>query len=120
MVALRALPHIGRRVPVVWWQALVGVADPLVRFAGAENARLAPTTPCGLRAARGPRGVAEARRVLDTACPVLDAQLAGNAWTAGAASTMADCAAVARVIDEARPYRDLFPMAWPADVDRNH
>jgi glutathione S-transferase len=24
---------------------------------------------------------------------------------------------VARVIDEARPYRDLFPMAWPADVD---
>lgn len=24
---------------------------------------------------------------------------------------------VARVIDEARPYRDLFPLPWPADVD---
>jgi glutathione S-transferase len=97
-----------------------------------------------------PEGVAEARRILDTAYPVLDAQLAGNAWAAGAAFSMADCAAapalfyarvvhrwddevqtnitryyrelacrgsVARVIDEARPYRELFPMAWPADVD---
>lgn len=97
-----------------------------------------------------PEGVTEARRTLDTAYPVLDAQLAGNAWTAGATFTMADCAAapalfyarvvhrwdeeaqpnltryyrelvhrpsVARVIDEARPYRDLFPMSWPADVD---
>jgi glutathione S-transferase len=97
-----------------------------------------------------PEGVAEARRVLDTAYPVLDAQLGRNAWTAGTAFTMADCAAapalfyarvvhrwdedaqpsitryyrdlvqrpsVARVIDEARPYRDLFPMAWTADVD---
>jgi glutathione S-transferase len=97
-----------------------------------------------------PAGVAEACRTLDTAYPVLEAQLAGNAWTAGAAFTMADCAAapalfyarvvhrwdekaqpnitryyrelvqrasVARVIDEARPYRDLFPMTWPTDVD---
>jgi glutathione S-transferase len=97
-----------------------------------------------------PGGVAEARRILDTAYPVLDTQLAHNAWTAGATFTMADCAAapalfytrvvhrwdeekqpnitryyrdlvhrpsVARVIDEARPYRDLFPMTWPADVD---
>jgi glutathione S-transferase len=97
-----------------------------------------------------PAGVAEARRILDTAYPVLDAQLAGNAWAAGAAFTMADCAAapalfyarvvhrwdeeaqpnitryyrelvhrasVARVIDEARPFRDVFPMAWPEDVD---
>ena len=97
-----------------------------------------------------PEGVAEARRTLDTAYPVLDAQLAGGAWTAGAAFTMADCAAapalfyaraihrwdetnhpnitryyrdlvrrpsVARVIDEARPFRDLFPMAWPVDID---
>jgi glutathione S-transferase len=97
-----------------------------------------------------PEGVAEARRILDTAYPVLDAQLSRNAWAAGAAFTLADCAAapalfyarvvhrwdedaqpnitryyrdlihrpsVARVIDEARPYRDLFPMTWPADVD---
>jgi glutathione S-transferase len=27
---------------------------------------------------------------------------------------------VARVIDEARPYRHLFPMAWPEDFDRFH
>lgn len=97
-----------------------------------------------------PEGVAEARRMLDTAYPVLDAQLSREAWTAGATFTMADCAAapalfyarvvhrwdeeeqpnitryyrelvqrasVARVIDEARPYRDLFPMVWPEDVD---
>lgn len=97
-----------------------------------------------------PEGVAEARRVLDTAYTVLDAQLARESWTAGAAFTMADCAAapalfyarvvhrwdekgqpnitryyrelahrasVARVIDEARPHRHLFPMTWPEDVD---
>lgn len=97
-----------------------------------------------------PEGVAEARRTLDTAYPVLDAQLAIGAWAAGAAFTMADCAAapalfyaravhrwdetnhpnitryyrdlvrrpsVARVIEEARPFRDLFPMTWPADID---
>ncbi|MDQ6818008.1 MAG: glutathione S-transferase family protein [Actinomycetota bacterium] len=26
-------------------------------------------------------------------------------------------ASIRRVIDEARPYRDLFPLPWPADVD---
>src|SRR3954452_24820834 len=88
-----------------------------------------------------PEGVAEARRTLDTAYAVLDAQLADNAWTAGPQFGLTDCAAapalffaravrrwdgdrhaaigryyrdlvarpsVARVIDEARPYRDLF------------
>jgi glutathione S-transferase len=97
-----------------------------------------------------PEGVAEARRTLDTAYDVLDAQLAGHAWTAGATFTLADCGAapalfylraihrwdeqdrphitryyrdlmqrpsVARVVDEARPHRELFPMPWPADVD---
>ena len=24
---------------------------------------------------------------------------------------------VRRVIDEARPYRELFPLPWPADMD---
>jgi glutathione S-transferase len=95
-------------------------------------------------------GVEEARRTLDTAYTALEAQLAGNPWTAGPSFTLADCAAapalfyarvvhrwrepdhpnitryyrdllqrpsVARVVDEARPYRDLFPMSWPADVD---
>jgi glutathione S-transferase len=97
-----------------------------------------------------PEGVAEARRTLDTAYTILDAQLADNAWTSGAAFTLADCAAapalfytrvihrwnehdqpnitryyrdlldrasVARVVEEARPYRELFPMSWPSDVD---
>jgi glutathione S-transferase len=97
-----------------------------------------------------PEGVDDARRTLDSAYTVLDAQLGDKAWTAGAAFTLADCAAapalfyarvvhrwnepdhpnitryyrdllhrpsVARVVEEARPYRDLFPMSWPADVD---
>jgi glutathione S-transferase len=97
-----------------------------------------------------PEGVDEARRTLDVAYTILDAQLAGRTWIAGAAFTLADCAAapalfyaraihrwsadghpnisryyrdlmerpsVARVVDEARPYRDLFPLGWPADVD---
>jgi glutathione S-transferase len=117
------------------------IANPMQKIVG-DNLR-----PEGRE---DPEGVAEARRTLDTAYPVLDAQLARNVWTAGAAFTMADCAAapalfyaravhrwdetnhpnitryyrdlvhrpsVARVIDEARPFRDLFPMAWPADVD---
>jgi hypothetical protein len=24
---------------------------------------------------------------------------------------------VARVVDEARPWRGIFPLAWPADID---
>jgi glutathione S-transferase len=97
-----------------------------------------------------PEGVAEARATLDTAYGVLDARLAGRAWLAGDAFTVADCAAapallycravhrwdararpqltryvrallarpsVARVVDEARPYRGLFPLPWPEDFD---
>jgi glutathione S-transferase len=117
------------------------VANPMQKIVG-DNLR-----PEG---GEDPEGVAEARRTLDTAYPVLDAQLARIPWTAGATFTVADCAAapalfyaravhrwdetnhpninryyrelvnrpsVARVIDEARPYRELFPMAWPADID---
>jgi glutathione S-transferase len=97
-----------------------------------------------------PEGVAEARRSLDTAYAVLEDHLAQRAWAAGAAFTLADCAAapalfytravhrwdddargsitryyrdlmvrgsVARVVDEARPWRDIFPLPWPADMD---
>jgi glutathione S-transferase len=97
-----------------------------------------------------PEGVAEARHTLDTAYTVLDAHLAQRTWAAGAAFTVADCAAapalfyaravhrwdqhgqvkvtryyrdlmarpsVARVVDEARPWRDIFPLPWPADID---
>jgi glutathione S-transferase len=97
-----------------------------------------------------PEGVAEARRLLDTAYGVLDARLADRAWAGGETFTVADCAifpalfytwaihrwdagahanitryygdllarpSVARVVEEARPYRDLFPLPWPDDQD---
>ena len=97
-----------------------------------------------------PEGVAEARRLLDTAYGVLDARVADRPWAGGAEFTVADCAmfpplfylhaihrwdgeayanitryyrdllarpSVARVVEEARPYRDLFPLPWPADQD---
>jgi glutathione S-transferase len=97
-----------------------------------------------------PEGVAEARRLLDTAYDVLDARLAASPWAGGATFTLADCAtfpalfytraihrwdpgahgnvtryyrdllarpSVARVVEEARPFRHLFPLPWPADQD---
>jgi glutathione S-transferase len=118
------------------------VANPMQKIVGDE------LRPDGRR---DPEGVAEARRTLDTAYEVLDAQLASTgAWTAGPSFTIADCAAapalfyaravhrwdeqrqpdvtryygdlmrrpsVGRMIDEARPYRPLFPLPWPADTD---
>ncbi len=93
-----------------------------------------------------PDGVAQARATLDQACALLDKHLTGGGWAAGAAFTLADCAAapslfyarvvhrwdeerlanlthyftkltarpsVARVIDEAREYRHVFPLPWP-------
>lgn len=95
-------------------------------------------------------GLEEARASLDLIYPLLDGQLRGNAWLAGADFTLADCSAapglfyaravrrwdedglpdltryyaaltarpsVARVIDEARPFRPLFPLPWPDYVD---
>jgi glutathione S-transferase len=95
-------------------------------------------------------GVEEARADLDRIYPVLDEQLRGNDWLAGADFTLADCSAapglfyaravrrwdedgladltryyealvarpsVARVIDEARPFRPNFPLPWPDYVD---
>ena len=97
-----------------------------------------------------PEGVAEAHGLLDRAYMLLNAQLGGGAWLAGAAFSLADCAAapalhyarvvhrwdengltnltryhaalmarpsVARVVDEAREYRDLFPLPWPDYAD---
>jgi glutathione S-transferase len=97
-----------------------------------------------------PHGVAEARTALDRAYTLLDHELQGKEWLAGAGFTLADVAAapalfyaravrrwdeenlhrltgyharltsrpsVARVIDEARPFRRLFPLAWPDYVD---
>src|SRR3979409_1396727 len=91
---------------------------------------------------RDAHGVDEAHAALDRAYAMLDEHLSGHEWLAGAAFTLADCAAaaalysgrvlprwdeqrlrqltryfgdlvartsVARVIDEARPYRALFP-----------
>jgi glutathione S-transferase len=73
-----------------------------------------------------------ARRALDAAYGVLQEHLAGrNGWIAGDDFSLTDCSAapalfygrllarpsVARVVDEARPYRELFPHPWPADMD---
>jgi glutathione S-transferase len=97
--------------------------------------------------ARDPHGVADARRALDTAYGVLDDRLAGSRWAGGDAFTLADCAifpplfylraihrwegpnirryyrellarpSIARVVEKARPYREVFPLPWPADQD---
>jgi glutathione S-transferase len=95
-------------------------------------------------------GVGEARATLERAYALLDSHLAGGGWMAGAAFTLADCAAapalhyarvvqrwderhlssltsyvtalmarpsVVRVIDGARPWRSVFPLPWPDDVE---
>jgi glutathione S-transferase len=95
---------------------------------------------------RDPEGVAQAHVQLDRAYELLDQQLGDGSWAAGAAFTLAECAAapalfyarvvhrwdedrladlsgyfakltarpsIARVIDEARGYRHLFPLPWP-------
>jgi glutathione S-transferase len=97
-----------------------------------------------------PEGVADARRLLDSAYGVLDTRLAARPWAGGASFTVADCAtfpplfylraihrwdtdahanitryygallarpSIARVVEEARPFRELFPLTWPADQD---
>ncbi|QUN25977.1 glutathione S-transferase family protein [Cupriavidus sp. KK10] len=90
-------------------------------------------------------GVAEARKLLDSAYAWLESTLAGREWAAGDAFTLADCSAApslfyadwvhpipdacgnvrayrnrllarpsfARAVDEARPYRRLFPPGAP-------
>ena len=94
---------------------------------------------------RDPRGVADARKTLDTAYRWLDATMAGREWAAGDGFSLADCAAApslfyadwthtigdefsnvhayrrrllarpsfARAVDEARPFRSLFPLGAP-------
>lgn len=96
-------------------------------------------------AQRDPHGVAEARTLLDTAYRWLDGAMAKRDWAAGAAFSLADCAAapalfyadwaheidrgfsqvrayrarllerasMARAVEEARPYRSLFPLGAP-------
>ncbi|MBB1061301.1 glutathione S-transferase family protein [Marilutibacter spongiae] len=94
---------------------------------------------------RDPVGVADARRMLETAYRWLDHELEGREWAIGDRFTLADCAAApalfyadwshpidpafervhayrrrllarpsfARAVDEARPYRPLFPLGAP-------
>jgi len=94
---------------------------------------------------RDPYGVAEAKRMLETAYAWLEAHLAGRTWAAGDGFSLADCAAApflfyadwthpigqacprvhayrarllarpsfARAVDEARPYREYFPLGAP-------
>jgi glutathione S-transferase len=94
---------------------------------------------------RDPRGVAEARAMLDTAYGWLDRVMAEREWAAGDRFSLVDCGAApflfyadwthridtafahviayrkrllarpsfARAVDEARPYRPLFPLGAP-------
>ncbi len=94
---------------------------------------------------RDPRGVADARGMLDTAYAWLDKVMASREWAAGEEFSLADCGAApflfyadwthridtsftnviayrqrllarpsfARAVDEARPYRPLFPLGAP-------
>ena len=94
---------------------------------------------------RDPRGVADARALLDQCYAWLESRLQAKEWAACARFTIADCAAapalfyadwvhpiperhaaltayrarllsrpsVARVVDEARPYRSFFPLGAP-------
>jgi glutathione S-transferase len=94
---------------------------------------------------RDARGVAQARRLLETAYRWLDQSLAGREWATGDRFSLADCAAApalfyadwthpideslttlrayrrrllarpsfARAVDEARPYRENFPLGAP-------
>lgn len=96
-------------------------------------------------AERDPRGVAEARALLDRAYSWLDGALPAEGWAAGGGFGLADCAAApallyadwvhpipdgfarlrayrgrllarpsfARAVEEARPYRGLFPGGAP-------
>jgi glutathione S-transferase len=61
--------------------------------------------------ARDPHGVAEARRLLDTSYGWLEHELAGRAWAAGEAFSLADCAAAPSLhyADKVHPFRDRFP-----------
>lgn len=94
---------------------------------------------------RDRQGVAEARKLLDTAYRWLDTTMTEREWAAGGAFSLADCASApalfyadwvqpigeafanvrayrqrllarpscARAVDEARPYRPLFPLGAP-------
>lgn len=94
---------------------------------------------------RNPQGVAEARKLLDTAYRWLDGVMTAREWAAGDAFSLADCAAApalfyadwahpiaetfsnvrtyrgrlldrpsfARAVEEARPFRPLFPLDAP-------
>jgi glutathione S-transferase len=59
---------------------------------------------------RDARGVADARKLLETAYGWLDRELAGREWAAGAAFTLADCAAAPALLygDWAHPIAPAF------------
>jgi glutathione S-transferase len=115
-----------------------------------DNYVMTPMQKIVLDAIRGPddkdpRGVTDARALLDTAYRWLDDTIARREWAAGDGFSLADCAAApslfyadwvhpigetfshlrayrrrllarpsfARAVDEARPYRPLFPPGAP-------
>ena len=67
---------------------------------------------------RDAKGVADARKMLDVAHGWLEAQLTPQAWASGTGvlayrSRVLARPSVARVVDEARPFRKLFPQGAP-------
>ncbi len=60
---------------------------------------------------RDPRGVADARRMLDTAYRWVDDAMAGREWAAGTAFSLADCAAAPALFyaDWTHPIGEAFP-----------
>lgn len=61
--------------------------------------------------ARCPADVAAARALIDTSCDWLEGELAGRAWAAGEAFTLADCAAAPSLhyADRVNPFRARRP-----------
>jgi len=61
--------------------------------------------------ARDPLGVAEARRMLDTAYGWLDGVMSGREWAAGDGFSLADCAAAPSLFyaDWVHPVGEAFP-----------
>ncbi len=62
---------------------------------------------------RDPYGVTLARQQLDIAYQWLEDNLGKGPWAMGDAFTLLARPAFARAVEEARPYRPLFPLGAP-------
>ena len=66
-----------------------------------------------------PRGVDEARKLLDTALDMVEAEMGARTWAMGEAFTMADCAAAPALFyaNEVTPFEDAHPMPGDTFID---